>query len=403
MAGLSGSTIVSGGGPFGIRASAAKKALFIDKQIKDLKNGPAAFGNEDLTRDRIVQLKNQRDNIYKKYRFSENEDLNQIIQDRNLRVQELKANWKQGAIRGVGTGIAAGVIAGMSAEGDVQDKIVTGASTAITTGLFSAIPGVGAILGPILGPVLGGFFGKEINKLLKADEVARKERVEDAKKQLEAIKGISTSVTGLIDIRKKGESNLWDADDWKQANEYVESINKAAKASEAFSKAIGKTTIDLANLTEVDLANIEAARIRFEAEQTYIAGEQDRYNLMKEISENQKKLNDKDISVREQARAAIVSATASLEEYSDALQKSYLEEAFYSSGVSSMKTVDIANATIDRIIAELAREWSAKGGSNVFTEGERLLLLLGVASCLLSVNNLDLRVFLTTEQKTCMR
>lgn len=114
----------------------------------------------------------------------------------------------------------------MSAEGDIQDKLVTGASTAITTGLFSAIPGVGTILGPILGPILGGFFGKEINKLLKADEAARKQRVEDAKKQLEAINGIGNSVTGLIDLNKKDQA-LLDSDDWNQFNEQVETINEA--------------------------------------------------------------------------------------------------------------------------------------------------------------------------------
>lgn len=372
LAGLTGSTIVSGGGLFGIRASAAKKALFIDKQIEDLKNGPAAFGDEDLTRYRITELKNQRNNIYKKYGFSENEDLNQIIQDRQLRVQELKANWKQSAIRGVGTGLTAGVVAGMTAEGDVQDKIVAGASTAITTGLLSAIPGVGVILGPILGPVLGGFLGKEINKLLKADEIARKERVQQAKDNLEAIKGVSTSVTGLIDIRKKGDTSLWDADDWKQANEYVESINKAAKASEAFSKAIGVGITNIEEMTEAELADIEAARIKYEAEQTYAAGEQDRYTLMKEISENQKKVNDKDASVAKQAQAAIVSATAQLDEYRDALRDSYLQSAFYSSHVSAMSSVDISSATLDRVIMEIAREWAEKGVSDVFGAGGSL-------------------------------
>ena len=377
LAGLSGSTIVSGGGPFGIRASAAKKALFIDKQIKDLQNGPAAYGNEDLTRDRIAQLKKQRNNIYKKYRFSENEDLNQIIQDRNLRVKELKANWKQGAIRGIGTGLTAGVISGMSSEGDVQDKIVAGASTAIMTGLISAIPGVGTILGPILGPVLGGFFGKEINKLLKADEVARKERVEDAKKQLEAIKEIGDSVTGLIDLNKKDQS-LWDSDDWKQFNEQVETINEALEKSE-----LGDKIIDLGNKTQTlsqyfadavstgnrdMLARVEAERIRFEAEKTYAAGEQDRYILQKEINENQKKLaklDDDEISKQRELNAAIKAARAGIESYSEALKKGYMQASFYSSGVGTMEAYDIGNATLDRVIMQIAREW-AKDSPDIF-------------------------------------
>ena len=361
LAGLSGSTIVSGGGLFGIRASAAKKALFIDKQIKDLKNGP----NEDLTKDRIAQLENQRNNIYKKYGFSENKDLNQIIQDRNLRVQELKANWKQGAIRGVGTGLAAGVIAGMSAEGDVQDKIVTGASTAITAGLLSAIPGVGMILGPILGPVLGGFFGKEINKLLKADEVDRKQRVEDAKKQLEVIKGISTAVTGLIDIRKKGDTSLWGVDDWKQANEYVESLEKARNSSVGFQdalndavKGLGNYTLTIEKLTENQetLAKVEAARIKYEAEQTYAAGEQDRYTLLKEIEDAQKKLTSNSEDERKRAQATIKANRAAIQEYTDELNKAYMKSAFYSSGVSTMSQAQKNTASLERLIVEMAEE-----------------------------------------------
>ena len=296
---------------------------------------------------------------------------------RTLRAQELKANWKQGAIRGIGTGLAAGVISGMSAEGDLQDKVVAGASTAITTGLISAIPGVGTILGPILGPVLGGFFGKEINKLLKADEVARKERVEDAKKQLEAIKEIGDSVTGLIDLNKKDQS-LWDSDDWKQFNEQVETINEALEKSE-----LGDKIIDLGNKTQTlsqyfadavstgnrdMLARVEAERIRFEAEKTYAAGEQDRYTLQKEINENQKKLaklDDDEISKQRELNAAIKAARAGIESYSEALKKGYMQASFYSSGVGTMEAYDIGNATLDRVIMQIAREW-AKDSPDIF-------------------------------------
>lgn len=296
---------------------------------------------------------------------------------RTLRAQELKANWKQSAIRGVGTGLTAGVISGLSAEGDTQDKLVVGASTAITTGLISAIPGVGMILGPILGPVLGEFFGKEINKLLKADEVARKERVEEAKKQLEAIKEIGDSVTGLIDLNKKDQSQ-WDSDDWKQFNEQVETINEALEKSE-----LGDKIIDLGNKTQTlseyfeeaartgnrdMLARVEAERIRFEAEKTYAAGEQDRYTLQKEINENQKelaKLDDDETSKKKELNAAIKAAKAEIEDYSEALKNGYMQASFYSSGVGTMDSYDIGNATLDRVIMQIAREW-AKDSPEIF-------------------------------------
>lgn len=284
---------------------------------------------------------------------------------RTLRAQELKANWKQGAIRGIGTGLTAGIISGLSAEGDTQDKLVVGASTAITTGLLSAIPGVGTILGPILGPVLGGFFGKEINKLLKADEVARKERVEEAKKQLEAIKEIGDSVTGLIDIRKKGDTSLWDSDDWKQANEYVDSIINAREANAGFAKAMDDAvagtedfvwTLEKLVEDQQTLAKVEAARIKYEAEQTYAAGEQDRYTLLKEIEDAQKKLTSNNEDERKQAQATIKANRAAIQEYTDELNKAYMKSAFYSSGVSTMSQAQKNTASLERLIVEMAEE-----------------------------------------------
>ena len=366
LLGLTGSTI-SGAGYFAAK-KARKNIPLLEQQIKNLK----ASGNFDESTSsglaNIWELQELTDQLEK--------DKN-TLKVRDARVKELKANWKQGAIRGIGTGLTAGVISGMSAEGDVQDKIVVGASTAITTGLISAIPGVGAILGPILGPVLGGFFGKEINKLLKADEVARKERVEDAKKQLEAIKGIGDSVTGLIDLNKKDQS-LWDSDDWKQFNEQVETINEALEKSELGDKIInlGNSTQTLSEYFEEAartgnrdmLARVEAERIRFETEKTYAAGEQDRYTLLKEINENQKKLaklDDDEISKQKELNAAIKAARAEIESYSEALKKGYMQASFYSSGVRTMEAYDIGNATLDRVIMQIARDW-AKDSPDIF-------------------------------------
>lgn len=364
LLGLTGST-VSGAGYFAAK-KARKNIPLLEQQIKNLE----ATGNfDESTQGGLAnawELQELKDQLEKDQ---------ETLKSRDIRVQELKTNWKQGAIRGIGTGLTAGVISGISAEGDVQDKLVTGASTAITTGLLSAIPGVGTILGPILGPILGGFFGKEINKLLKADEVARKKRAEDAKKQLEAIKGIGNSVTGLIDLNKKDQA-LWDSDDWKQFNEQVETINEALKKSELGIIKLGDSTKTLSEYFEEAvrtgnkdmLARVEAEKIRFEAEKTYAAGEQDRYTLQKEINENQKKLanlDDDEISKKKELNAAIKAAKAEIEDYSEALKKGYMQASFYSSGVGTMESYDIGNATLDRVIMQIAREW-AKDSPDIF-------------------------------------
>ena len=342
--------------------------------IQDLQN--QIDTDEQSIKDLIASGKDANDPEVQALRAKQAEKQKQI-----LKKQERSARLKTGAAAGLAAGVTRFANKGSSifdnekldlfgwfkGAGNVEVSggeaaAMGGMQAVLTAGLTAWLGPLGTMISTILGDALSSLW----KKIAHADEIARKERVKQAKDNLEAIKGISTSVTGLIDIRKKGESNLWDADDWKQVNNYVDAINKAARASESFSKAINVGTTNIEEMTEAQLADIEAARIKYEAEQTYAAGEQDRYTLMKEISDNQKKVNDKDASVAKQAQAAIVSATAQLEDYNEALRDSYLQSAFYSSHVSAMSSVDISSATLDRVIMEIARKWEEEGVSDVF-------------------------------------
>ena len=257
-------------------------------------------------------------------------------------------------------------------EVDDGEALAMGVAQGALTGVATAFMGpAGAVFASAIGDVLSSLW----KKFAHADEIDRKQRVEDAKKQLEAIKGIENSVTGLIDLNKKDQA-LWDSDDWKQFNEQVETINEALKKSELGIIKLGNSTKTLSEYfaeavstgNKDMLARVEAERIRFEAEKTYVAGEQDRYTLQKEINENQKKLanlDDDEISKKKELTAAIKAAKAEIEDYSEALKKGYMQASFYSSGVGTMESYDIGNATLDRIIMQIAREW-AKDSPDIF-------------------------------------
>ena len=309
-----------------------------------------------------------------------------------LKKQERSARIKTGVASGLAAGAVRFANKGSSAfddlnimgwapfegAGDVEISngeaaAMGGVQAVLTAGLTAWLGPLGTIIASIGGDLLSSLW----KKLAHADEIDRKERVEEAKKQLEAINSIGDSVTGLIDLNKKGQS-LWDSDDWKQFNEQIETINEALKKSELGDKAI-KLGDDMQTLSEYFadavadgnkdmLARVEAERIRFEAEKTYAAGEQDRYDLQKDISENQKKLaklDDDEISKRKELNAAIKSARAEIEGYSEALEKGYMQASFYSSGVGTMESYDIGNATLDRVIMQIAREW-AKDSPDIF-------------------------------------
>ena len=300
---------------------------------------------------------------------------------------ERKARLKTGAASGLAAGFTRFANKGSSfvdnvgifkGTGDVEvgtgEAVAMGvAQTALTGALTAWLGPLGAVIGSVVGDLLSSLW----KKIAHADEIARKERVEEAKEQLETIKGIGNSVTGLIDLNKKDQT-LWDSDDWKQFNEQVETINEALEKSE-----LGDRLIDLGNSTQTlseyfeeaartgnkdMLARVEAEKIRFEAEKTYATGEQDRYTLQKEINENQKKLanlDDDEISKKKELTAAIKAAKAEIEDYSEALKKGYMQASFYSSGVGTMESYDIGNATLDRVIMQIAREW-AKDSPDIF-------------------------------------
>lgn len=302
--------------------------------------------------------------------------------DKILKKQERFARLKTGAVSGLAAGSVQFANKGSSAfdnagifkgTGDVEigtgEALAMGVAQGALTGVATAFMGpAGAVLASIVGDALSSLW----KKFAHEDEIDRKQRVEDAKKQLEAINEIGNSVAGLIDLSKKDQS-LWDSDEWKQFNEQVETINEALEKSELGDKIInlGNSTQTLSEYFEEAartgnrdmLARVEAERIRFEAEKTYAAGEQDRYTLQKEINENQKKLaklDDDEISKRKELNAAIKSAKAEIKDYSEALKKGYMQASFYSSGVGTMESYDVGNATLDRVIMQLAREWAKK-------------------------------------------
>lgn len=333
--------------------------------IQDLQN--QIDTDEQSIKDLMASGKNESDPEIQALRAKQAEKQKQI-----LKKQMRFARLKTGAVSGIGAGAVRFANKGSSfldeamgvsgAEVDTGEALAMGVAQGALTGVATAFMGpAGAVLASILGDVLSSLW----KKFAHADEIARKERVQQAKDNLEAIKGISTAVTGLIDLRKKGNTSIWDADDWKQANEYVESLEKARNSSVGFKDALndaveglGNYTLTIEKLTENQetLAKVEAARIKYEAEQTYAAGEQDRYDALKKIEEAQKKLTSDDEDERKHAQAIIKANKAAIQEYTDELNKAYMKSAFYSSGVSTISQAQKNTASLERLIVEMAEE-----------------------------------------------
>ena len=126
---------------------------------------------------------------------------------------------------GIISGISAGISAGMTANyGDFTsgaDKAVTGVASGVATGLLSAIPVVGPLLGSILGPLIGQGIGKIFYNEFHKEEIARRARVDEAKKQLEATQKVETAITSSEELASKDRSE-WGSEEYKQEKELID-------------------------------------------------------------------------------------------------------------------------------------------------------------------------------------
>lgn len=306
---------------------------------------------------------------------------------------------------GVTTGIASGLSSGMTANyGDftsTADKIFTGAASGIFSGVGTALAGpIGGIIGTAFGQKIGEIFYGQFHK----EEIARRKRVDEAKKQLEATQKVESAITSAEELISKDRSE-WGSEEYKQEKEVIDQMRLGLQSSstlaENFAKLFGKPTdvsdwllklsSDLTQLDKSVIANYRAAQILTEAQETYKAGEEDRAALYDKLGsaeasmlnqiqnidsasseylEKRKEYESKYGRTVESGIASMQQAQMQLDAFTDALHEGYMQAAFYSSGVSQMSSTDIDGASLDRVVAEVARAWAASDATAlVFANG----------------------------------
>lgn len=309
---------------------------------------------------------------------------------------------------GITTGITSGLSSGMTANyGDFTstvDKVSTGLASGLLSGIGTAIAGP---IGGILGNMGGQLIGQGLYQWFHADEIARRKRVDEAKKQLEAIQKVESAITSAEELTGK-DRNEWGSEEYKQEKELidqmrfglqtssslVENFAKLSGASTEASDWILKLSSDLTKLDESVVANYRAAQILTEAQETYKAGEEDRAELYDKLGsaessmlnqiqnmdsasseylEKRKEYESEYGRTVESGIASMQQAQMQLDAFTDALHEGYMKAAFYSSGVSQMSSTDIAGASLDRVVAEVARVWAASDATAlVFANGALL-------------------------------
>lgn len=350
--------------------------LIGELEVAKIKSDP--LKRDYLLHDAIPKFKNEQEDFENQYKLFK------------------KAKNKETATRMIGTGLTTGISSGMTANygdfTDTGDKVLTGVISGGIAAIGSAFGPIGSAIGSIAGPLIGQLAGKGLYEVFHKEEIARRARVEDAKKQLEAIQNVESAITSAEDLTSKDRSE-WGSDEYKQEKELRDQLRIGLTSSSSLaenfkllsnSAADGsdwliQLTSNLKELNDETITQYRAAQILTEAQETYKAGEEDRAALydklgsaeamalseiqnldsaLPEYANKRKEYEDKYNKTVESGIASMQQAKIQLDNYTKELHAGYMKSAFYSSGVSQMGSVEIANASLDRVISEIARAWS---------------------------------------------
>lgn len=291
-----------------------------------------------------------------------------------------------GIISGIGAGISAGMTANYGDFTNTGDKVVTGIAQGAATGLISAIPVVGPLLGPILGTFIGQGIGKIFYENFHKEEIARRARVDEAKKQLEATQKVESAITSAEELTNKDRSE-WSVEEYKQEKEYraqmLETLSESSSLYDNFKKLGGEIK---GELTPEVVALYKSAQLMTEAQETYKSKEEERYDLLNKVNsaeysliqdiqedplnlELRAKYEEKYNKTVEQGVAQFEQLNIKLKTINDNLHETMLKGAFYSGGFSSYTSSDLRNVSLERMVLEQAREWAKKDPTaNIFDE-----------------------------------
>lgn len=272
-----------------------------------------------------------------------------------------------GVISGIGAGFSSGAVANYGDFTDIKDKMTTGITSGVSTALISSIPIVGPILGSVLGPKIGEWVGKAMYKKFHAEEIARRTRVDEAKKQLEATQKVETAITSAEELTSK-DKDKWEVEDYKQEKQLIDQMKTGLVESSSlysnFKKLTGVTqgVIDVFNdgLTPSITAAYKAAELMTAAQETYKSKEEERNEIMTSMTQLQywMKAIPEDAEIYEKAQTEVESLNTKLKNIENDLHEGMLKGAFYSGGFSSETPNTLRSASLERKVVELARQWA---------------------------------------------
>lgn len=320
------------------------------------------------------------------------EEIDSNSADAQNALAQKKARAKQKLVGAGAMGLASGVMAYMSGtnsyfgnmiggenikindiKSDTKDNIVNGVATGAATGFLSAIPGIGPILGPMLGPVLGDLLGSWWKQWNHRDEIARKERVEEAKKNLEALNKLQSTI-------ESAENSIFDMstpESVSKAKNDVDAIIDALLESDNREKILSRLNktveeIESTLLTGTEeekreiLSVINSENNSSSVIETFRAQEQDRYDAYKKYND----LASKEITINNSYIKGMLEETGYYKDMVAHTQSGGgYSTTYYTTSLSGSTSADQAKNA-----SEIIKELNKKANSNDVPKAEKEFL-----------------------------
>nr|DAQ85332.1 MAG TPA: minor tail protein [Caudoviricetes sp.] len=304
-----------------------KLKYFINPPGLDKKKLKAAIDSGEITEGQAAKMKLD----YKR----------DLLGDKKAFGQQIKDN-VPGAI---GAGITSALTTGFTQEGSAGAKATAGITAGALTGIGAAFGPVGAAIGSTLGSILGPFFAKLVDK----EETERKERAEDAQKQLDALNSLNNTFEGIHEYTEK---EYLTSEAILAIKESVDSIDEQMSAQGLdFDDYLKQAAVKM-NLGE-DFQTIEGIReLLTAADEKTRQKAQEVFDLAQSMAK---------VQTTKESKAVTQMSASEYRTYLRSLDKEYIKQAYAISGLEQSSLRELSKMNLEDAIKKVAEQFKRLG------------------------------------------
>lgn len=261
--------------------------------------------------------------------------------DKEIRGQQVKENIP-GAI---GAGVTSALTTGFTQEGSAGAKAVSGITAGVLTGAGALAGPVGAAIGSTVGSILGPFFAK----LVDDDETKRKERAENAQKQLDALNSLNNTFEGIHEYTEK---EYLTSEAILAIKESVDSIDEQMSAQGlGFDDYLKQAAVKM-NLGK-EFQTIEGIReLLTAADEKTRQKAQEVFDLAQSMAK---------VQTAKESKAASNLSKDENRVYWRSLDKEYIKQAYIVSGLEKMSLRELSNMNLEDAVKRVAEQFEKLG------------------------------------------